>query len=99
MVTDKRLTDRVPPHVFFVFSSIFHYLGPALAVLLFAHLAVLGVMWLRITTAAVVFAFWRRPWRIFGSPPPPQPWLLVPLGVAPGPWNPTFHERLPRLPL
>src|SRR5260221_5233959 len=99
MVTDKRLTDRVPPHVFFVFSSIFHYLGPALAVLLFAHVAVLGVMWLRIPTAAVVFAFWRRPWRIFGSLTPHQRWLLVALGVALGLMNSTFYEAIARLPL
>ena len=45
-------------------SAVFHYLGPALAVLLFAHVAALGVMWLRIAAAAVVFAVWRRPWRL-----------------------------------
>ena len=35
--------DRVPPHLFFVVSALFHYLGPAFAVLLFARVDVLGV--------------------------------------------------------
>ena len=52
-----------PPATFFVCSAVFHYLGPSLAVLLFARLDVLGVAWLRVVTAAVVFAVWRRPWR------------------------------------
>ena len=56
--------DRLPPVSFFLVSAVFHYLGPALAVLLFAHVAALGVMWLRIASAAVVFAAWRRPWRL-----------------------------------
>jgi inner membrane transporter RhtA len=50
----------VPPHAYFVVSAVFHYLGPAFAVLLFARVAPLGVAWLRILTAAVVFAVWRR---------------------------------------
>lgn len=58
-----RFPDKLPPHVFFVVSAVFHYLGPAFAVLLFAHLDALGVAWLRIATAAFVFALWRNPWR------------------------------------
>jgi inner membrane transporter RhtA len=46
----------VPPHVYFVGSAVFHYLGPAFAVLLFARIDALGVAWLRIASAAVVFA-------------------------------------------
>ena len=52
---------RVPPHLYFVISAVFHYLGPAFAVLLFARVDVLGVAWLRIAAAAAVFALWRRP--------------------------------------
>jgi threonine/homoserine efflux transporter RhtA len=48
---------------YFLTSAIFHYLGPSLAVLLFGHIAPAGVAWLRIASAAVVFAIWRRPWR------------------------------------
>jgi inner membrane transporter RhtA len=59
--TGKALSDRLPPHAFFIVSAVFHYLGPAFAVLLFARLEPLGVAWLRIATAALVFAAWRRP--------------------------------------
>ena len=53
----------MPPQAYFVGSAVFHYLGPAFAVLLFARVDVLGVAWLRIAAAAAVFALWRRPWR------------------------------------
>src|SRR6478672_11935058 len=58
---------RVPPQLYFVVSAVFHYLGPSFAVLLFARVQVLGVAWLRIASAAVVFALWRRPWRLLRS--------------------------------
>ena len=48
----------------FVVSAVFHYLGPAFAVLLFARVDVLGVAWLRIAAAALIFALWRRPWAL-----------------------------------
>ena len=57
------LAHRVPPWSFFVGSAVFHYLGPAFAVLLFARVEPLGVAGLRIWSAALVFALWRRPWR------------------------------------
>ena len=57
--------DRTPPQLYFVVSAVFHYLGPAFAVLLFARLDVLGVAWLRIASAAVILGAWRRPWRGF----------------------------------
>src|SRR3954452_6796553 len=53
---------RPPPHIYFVVSAVFHYLGPAFAVLLFARVDVLGVAWLRIASAALIFAAWRGPW-------------------------------------
>jgi len=49
------------PYAYFVVSAVFHYLGPSFAVLLFARVDVLGVAWLRIASAALVFAAWRRP--------------------------------------
>ena len=61
------MSERVPPHLYFVVSAVFHYLGPAFAVLLFARVDVLGVAWLRIASAALVFALWRRPWRAFAK--------------------------------
>lgn len=45
----------VAPHAYFAVSATFHYLGPAFAVLLFARVDALGVAWLRIAAAAVVF--------------------------------------------
>ena len=49
-----RLATKLPPHVWFCVSAVFHYLGPAFAVLLFARADVLGVAWLRIVSAALV---------------------------------------------
>src|SRR5260370_36773667 len=66
---------RLPPHAYFLVSAVFHYLGPALAVLLFARVAPLGVAWLRIVSAPAVFALWRRPgrlWRPSGARPAPR---------------------------
>src|SRR5215210_1975067 len=56
--------DRLPPHAWFVGSAVFHYLGPAFAVLLFARVGPLGTGWLRIAAAALVLCAWRRPWRL-----------------------------------
>jgi inner membrane transporter RhtA len=68
----------MPPQAYFLISAVFHYLGPAFAVLLFQHIDVLGVAWLRIASAAVVFAAWRRPWRLLRRPDP----ALLALGVV-----------------
>lgn len=89
----------VPPHAYFVVSAIFHYLGPAFAVLLFARVGVLGVAWLRIASAAVIFAVWRRPWRLFYEGSAGQRWLLVALGVVLGLMNASFYMAIARLPL
>src|SRR5829696_3500955 len=62
-----QMRARVPAPAFLLISAVFHYLGPAFAVLLFAHMTVLGVAWLRIAAAALVFALWRRPWRLLGN--------------------------------
>ena len=51
-----RSVDRLPPHLFFLGSAVFHYLGPSFAVLLFAIVPVGGVAWLRIVSAALVLA-------------------------------------------
>ena len=65
-----------PPAAYFATSAVFHYLGPAFAVLLFARLEPLGVAGLRIATAAVVLCAWRRPWRGArpGRPPRAGSW-------------------------
>ena len=67
--------------------------------LLFAHVAALGVMWLRIAAAAVVFAVWRRPWRLVGSLDRAQRITLVALGVVLAGMNSMFYLAVARLPL
>jgi len=89
----------IPPHVFFLISAIFHYLGPGFAVLLFGEVSVLGVAWLRIASAAVVFAVWRRPWRVVGRLSADQRRTLVGMGVVLAAMNATFYLAIDRLPL
>ena len=68
VVPSSKIADRLPPHVFFLVSAVFHYLGPSFAVLLFASLAPTGVAWLRIASAGLIFALWRRPWLALRTP-------------------------------
>jgi inner membrane transporter RhtA len=85
--------------MFFFVSAIFHYLGPAFAVLLFSSISVLGVAWFRIASAAVVFAVWRRPWKIFKGIPWAKQRTLLALGVVLGLMNASFYLAISRLPL
>ncbi|HEX8149890.1 MAG TPA: EamA family transporter [Pyrinomonadaceae bacterium] len=94
-----RVSERVPPHAFFFVSAVFHYLGPAFAVLLFARVSVAGVAWLRIATAAAAFTLWRRPWRFAARLSRAQLCPLLGLGVVLGLMNVCFYEALARLPL
>jgi inner membrane transporter RhtA len=93
------MADRLPPHLYFVVSAVFHYLGPAFAVLLFARIDVLGVAWLRIASAAVVFALWRRPWRAFARLDRAGKRLLVAWGAVLAVMNACFYVAIDRLPL
>ena len=92
-------TTRLPPHVFFVVSALFHYLGPAFAVLLFGQVAPLGVAWLRIATAAAIFAAWRKPWRFFAGQTWTQRRLLLVFGVLLSVMNACFYLAIALLPL
>jgi len=91
--------QRVPPHLYFVASAVFHYLGPAFAVLLFGAIAPLGVAWLRIASAAAVFALWRRPWRFFPRLSRRERWSVIGLGIVLAAMNSVFYLALARLPL
>ena len=93
------LIDRAPPHVFFLVSAVFHYLGPSFAVLLFAAIAPLGVAWLRIASAALIFALWRRPWRAFFVLSPRDRAIIIALGGVLAAMNSIFYEAIARLPL
>jgi inner membrane transporter RhtA len=88
-----------PPHVYFLVSAVFHYLGPSFAVLLFARVQVLGVAWLRIASAALIFAAWRRPWRAFARLDRDGRRLLVAWGAVLAVMNACFYLAISRLPL
>jgi inner membrane transporter RhtA len=90
---------EAPPELCFAISAVFHYLGPSFAVLLFARVEVLGVAWLRIASAAVIFAVWRRPWRAFSGLDRDGRWLLVCWGAVLAVMNACFYEAISRLPL
>jgi inner membrane transporter RhtA len=94
-----RAVDRLPPASFFLTSAVFHYLGPSLAVLLFAHVAVLGVAWLRIAAAALTFAIWRRPWRLLARADASQRRVFLLLGAVLAAMNSLFYLAIDRLPL
>ena len=83
----------MPPSAYFVGSAVFHYLGPSFAVLLFARVEPLGVAWLRIVSAAVIFAVWRRPWRFLRDR------LLLAWGLVLAVMNCCFYLAIDRLPL
>lgn len=98
-LTSVRVTEHVPPHVWFAVSAVFHYLGPSFAVLLFPAVGVLGVAWLRIASAAAVFAPWTRPWRTIANADARTRWLLVGLGACLAIMNAAFYLALDRLPM
>ena len=95
----ESLVNRVPPHAYFLVSAVFHYLGPAFAVLLFAHIEPLGVAWLRIASAAAIFAVWRRPWRYYRSLQPSARRNVLMLGAVLALMNICFYLAIDRLPL
>src|SRR3989440_8635628 len=92
-------TRRIPPQAYFAVSAVFHYLGPSLAVLLFARVDVLGVAWLRIASAAAIFAAWRRPWRAFLALDRAGRTLVVALGAVFAVMNACFYVSIDPLPL
>ena len=85
--------------MYFVLSAVFHYLGPAFAVLLFVRVDVLGVAWLRIASAALVFALWRRPWHAFAAQDRSGRRLLLGWGATLAAMNCCFYTAIDRLPL
>jgi inner membrane transporter RhtA len=89
----------IPPQAYFVGSAVFHYLGPSFAVLLFARVDVLGVAWLRIASAGLIFAIWRRPWRRFLALDHNGQTLIVALGAVFAAMNACFYVAIDRLPL
>jgi len=95
----RSIVGALPPHLYFAGSAVFHNLGPAFAVLLFARVDVLGVAWLRIAAAALVLSAWCRPWRLARQLNRRQLTLLVGMGVALAVMNVVFYLAINRIPL
>lgn len=93
------LTHRLPPHAYFAVSAVFHYLGPSFAVLLFAAVEPLGVAWLRIASAAVLFALWRRPVAYLRAATNRERFLLLAMAATLAAMNAIFYLAIDRLPL
>lgn len=94
-----KAADSAPPHLWFGVSAVFHYLGPSFAVLLFPAVGVLGIAWMRIASAAAIFALWSnplKPWRALDAR---GRWLLVALGASLAVMNSSFYLALERLPM
>jgi inner membrane transporter RhtA len=98
-VSGRTVAARVPPQAWFVVSAVFHYLGPAFAVLLFPAVGVLGVAWYRIASAAAVFAPITRPWRLFARIDRHERLLLLGMGACLALMNCSFYLALARLPI
>ena len=100
--TASLTADRIasaPPAAYFVVSAVFHYLGPAFAVLLFARVEPLGVAWFRVVSAGAAFALWRHPWRALRGASPETWRLVVGLGAVLAVMNACFYVAIDRLPL
>jgi inner membrane transporter RhtA len=91
--------SRWPPLFFFLISAVFYYLGPAFAVVLFQQVAPLGVAWLRIATAALVFVLFRKPWRVFLTLHRGEQRRLIAFGVVLAAMNSCFYLSISVLPL
>jgi inner membrane transporter RhtA len=89
----------VPPVVWFGVSAVFHYLGPSFAVLLFPAVGVLGVAWLRIASAAAVFAPMTRPLRVIQRLEGRDRVRLLAFGACLALMNCSFYLALERLPM
>lgn len=94
-----KLAQHTPPQAWFGLSAVFHYLGPSFAVLLFPAVGVLGVAWMRIAFAAMIFAPWTWPWRTMKRADRQTRILLLGLGACLAVMNTSFYLALDRLPM
>jgi len=98
-LTLTKIAHSAPPHAWFGVSAMFHYLGPSFAVLLFPAVGVLGVAWMRIASAAAIFAPWTKPWRTIREADQRTRFLLIGLGACLAIMNTSFYLALDRLPM
>lgn len=94
-----KTAESVPPQAWFAVSAIFHYLGPSFAVLLFPAVGVLGVAWMRVASAALIFAPWTKPWKTLREADSEARWLMLGLGLCLAVMNTAFYLALDRLPM
>ncbi|MFF5206878.1 DMT family transporter [Streptosporangium sp. NPDC000396] len=95
----RAVLSEAPPWSYFIGSAVFHYLGPAFAVLLFSRLAPLGVAALRIWSAVLVLALWRRPWRILARLDADGRHTIIAWGAVLAVMNVCFYLAVARVPL
>ncbi|GAA4973752.1 inner membrane transporter RhtA [Nonomuraea thailandensis] len=95
----RAVLSKAPAWTYFIGSAVFHYLGPAFAVLLFARLDPLGVAALRIWSAALVFALWRRPWRALARLDAGGRRTIIAWGAVLAAMNVCFYLAIARVPL
>jgi inner membrane transporter RhtA len=88
---------RIPAQGLFVGGALAQYVGSSFAVLLFAVVPASGVAWLRVVTAAVAVAAWRRPWRARWSAR--RLGLAAAFGLTLTGMNLCFYLAIDRLPL
>lgn len=97
--TLSRLNRHAPAWSYFIGSAVFHYLGPAFAVLLFARVTPLGVAGLRIWSASLIFAIWRPPWRVLAGLDRSGRRTVLLWGLVLAVMNSCFYLAIARLPL
>ena len=91
------VVGRIPVPAYFVAGAIAQYLGAALAVVLFDHLAVAGVAWLRVAFAGLILVAWRRPPIVQWDR---STWMAVAaFGTVTAVMNLTIYLAIDRLPL
>ncbi|MCG8491246.1 MAG: EamA family transporter [Sneathiellales bacterium] len=93
------MSQKVPSPIWFGISAVFHYLGPSFAVLLFPSIGVLGIAWFRVTSAALVFAPFTRPWSYIREANRQKRLLIFMLGFCLAIMNVAFYLALDRLPM
>lgn len=96
---DRQNIFSFPPVIYFVISSIFHYLGPSFAVLLFPKIGILGVLWFRVISAALIFLVWKNPIKYFKTYKKKQQIIIILLGIDLALMNTSFYIAISFLPL
>ncbi|MGI8802950.1 MAG: EamA family transporter [Solirubrobacteraceae bacterium] len=87
----------IPPQGLFVLGALAQYVGSSFAVLLFETVPASGVAWVRVLTAGVALAVWRRPWRTRWTAR--RLALAAAFGVTLAAMNLCFYLAIDRLPL